>query len=110
MNIVHTLPPFMGEGSIGPHVSPLHAFLCGARYGHDLQFDKEFGEMTAAALKMWQEDNRLENDSCFGPESRKWAKSEYGFDFEAICKTIQGETTFCDPLHQEESVIYKNAE
>jgi hypothetical protein len=108
MKTVGQVPKFMGEGSEGPHVSLLHAFLAGQNLSDGLKYDAGFGKVTTINLKKFQKRNNLEEDGCFGPESRALTKNRFNFDFESACKTIVGETIFCDILHKEEKVIYQN--
>jgi len=73
-----------------------------------LNFDSEFGGVTTSKVKAFQKRNGLEDDGCFGPNTRALAKKRFNFDFEAAALTIPGETIFYDNLHKEESVIFEN--
>jgi|SRR3989344_168650 len=99
------VPKFMQKGSKGPHVSPLHSLLCGAGFGKGLKFDATFGNITKRNLKKLQEKLKVEADGCFGPNTRKAVKKAYGFNFDEICQTIPGTTTFVD---MDKGVDFKN--
>ena len=108
MKKVTVLPKFMAQGSKGPQVSLLHAFLCGTKHGNGIQFDEEFGDVTTQNLKRLQQFNELNPDGCFGPETRDWAKTNYNFDFEQACQKLQGEMIFCDLDEGLETVLFEN--
>ena len=84
----------MQAGSKGPHVTLLHAFLCGAGFGNGIVTDGEYGEVMAGCVMALQDKLSLESDGFFGPATRAKVKEVYGFDFEAACQTIPGETEF----------------
>lgn len=91
------VPKYMQRGSKGPHVSLLHAFLCGFGRGGKIIFDQEYGDMTERGVAGFQFEHGLENNGHFDPATRARAKDVYSFDFEAACETIPAITSFVQP-------------
>ncbi len=91
------VPKYMQKGSKGPHVSLLHAFLCGFGRGGGIVFDQEYGDMTTRGVSGFQFEHGLDNNGHFDPATRARAKHIYGFDFEAACESVPGVTEFVQP-------------
>lgn len=88
------VPEYMDQGSHGPDVTILHAFLIGAGYGERIVIDLDYGEETAKAVNSLQVDRGIDADGNFGPKTRAMVKSDYSFDFAAACISIPGTTVF----------------
>ena len=87
----------MNKGSRGPHVTLIHALLCGSRYGKGIVFDQDYGEVTAAGVSDFQQSLGVEPDGHFGPQTRAFAKLLCDFDFNSACRAIPGTTEFVQP-------------
>jgi len=96
-------PPHMCAGSRGPHVSVLQAFLTGVGVlVHELDFNRRFGKVTEDGVDTLQANlglNEKGTTGDFEEATRNEVKALYGFDFEAICRTIPGTTGFVQPDH-----------
>ena len=87
----------MQQGSQGPHVALLQAFLAGARLGAGLVPDREYGRVTAEAVAKLQARMGVANDGHFGPQTQEVVKRLYGFDFKDFCESMPGTTLFLQP-------------
>ena len=97
---MNEFPKYMNQGSNGPHVTLLQAFLIGAGMeGLDVVFDGNYGPVTAAKVTRFQKLHGLEADGHFGPDTRQKVRSlsRFDFDFEAACRAVPGVTKFVQP-------------
>ncbi|MDP1706330.1 MAG: peptidoglycan-binding domain-containing protein [bacterium] len=88
------VPEYMDKGSHGPHVTILQAFLCGWGDGGNIEFDQDYGDVTADLVGKFQSDRELDVDSNCGPETRQSMLETDGFDFAAACASVPGTTVF----------------
>ncbi|MDO8530434.1 MAG: peptidoglycan-binding domain-containing protein [bacterium] len=81
-------PKFLNQGSKGPAVTILQAFLWGALDDQEgietLIPDGDYGPTTARFVSALQENLGIGIDGNFGPETRARVKSVYNYDFDAI--------------------------
>ena len=95
-------PLYMCEGSTGPAVNLLLAFLAGVEMSGRLILDlsgnlriipdSEFGEMARMAISKLQQLFGLQPTGDFDQILRNELKSRFGFDFEAACRTMEGDS------------------
>ena len=80
----------MQLGTRGPHVTVLHAFLCGAVPLPGIEMDQHYGEVTARAVAQLQRKLGGPADgNCFGEDTRAAVMGRFGFDFDAACEAIK---------------------
>lgn len=100
------VPRYMNEGSEGPHVTVLQAFLKAITLlgpdgtgllGRDIVFDMQYGRVTSDALAVLQAHHDLEADGHCGPDTRQLMKDAYNFDIEEAWLTVPGVTKFVQP-------------
>ena len=100
-------PLHMCEGSVGPAVNLLLAFLAGIEMSGRLILDlsgqlgvvcdSEYGDKARNAVSRLQQLIGHQPKGDFDKVVQNQLKSRFGFDFEAGCRTMGGDSHFTQP-------------
>lgn len=92
------VPKYMCEGSEGPHVAVLKAFLLGNKTNdHRVTASPVFDRATKDALETWQRENGIFPSGCLNPETYCKMLQEFGVVMESMFRLIPGTTIFVQP-------------
>jgi len=91
------VPKYMQQGSSGPCVQILAAFLVKQQtVPCDFIPNQHFGQNLTKMLREYQGDEGLQVDGGCGPETRRNMKN-YDFHFDDFCRHTTGVTKFVQP-------------